>query len=54
MEYIKPPLGLEPRFIWDSYRKNKIVSAMERYTLANKKIPDEWLKELIEINNREY
>ena len=41
-----PPLGLMPKHIWDSKRINDILSAMERYSEADKAIPVEWITEL--------
>ena len=52
----KPPLGLRARFLADTERAREILEAMQRY-LGNgadkpKQIPQEWLKELNEINQR--
>lgn len=51
-ECVKPPFGLEPRDIWNQKRKMAIANAIGRYLEAYKRIPDEWLSELIELNNK--
>ena len=42
----KPPLGVMPKMIWDNIRVNDIMDAMQRYAVAEKPIPVEWLEEL--------
>lgn len=48
----KPPLGLRPREVYESFsnrtRVEEIISAIERYSADNKPIPPEWVKELRE------
>lgn len=46
----KPPVGLKPRNIHDTARINEILSAMRRYTEAGKRFPDEWIKEIGDLN----
>lgn len=46
----KPPLGLMPRRIWDEKRRMDITEAMLRYSEVGKKIPDEWIEELLFLN----
>lgn len=46
----KPPLGLMPSFIWNHKRRMDIIDAMNRYSEAEKKIPDEWIEELLFLN----
>ena len=48
-EIIKPPLGLKPRLIHDSERKQSIVDAIWRYVESNQDIPIEWMEEYIEL-----
>ena len=48
-EIIKPPLGLRPRLIHDTERKQSIVDAILRYIEANQDIPIEWMEEYIEL-----
>ncbi|WP_134982908.1 hypothetical protein [Bacillus velezensis] len=43
--YIKPPLGLTPRWAHDEMRIDEVKSAMYRYLQVDKKIPEEWLEE---------
>lgn len=49
----KPPLGLTPKFVWDTMRINDILNAMERYSYANKPIPVEWINELKSLTIKE-
>ena len=44
-EQTKPPIGLKPKWIWDKQRKNAIISAIDRYISADKKIPLECVEE---------
>jgi hypothetical protein len=51
----KPPVGLVSRTITaetGSTRMRSILSACDRYAEAEKKIPDGWIIELIELNGR--
>ena len=50
----KPPLGLKPRIIADSYRALEIIAALKRYVeKANvSQVPVEWVDELSEIIHR--
>lgn len=51
----KPPIGLMPKSIWieqmQVQRRNEITAAMQRFIEAGKDIPNDWLQELIELNN---
>lgn len=42
---IKPPLGLIPRKFWIEERIANISNAINRYLIANKPIPPEWIYE---------
>lgn len=46
----KPPIGLVPEFIFETQKERdrliEITEAMERYSLAGKPVPIEWVKEL--------
>lgn len=42
----KPPLGLKPRNIHNAQRRQEIIEAMKRFTLAKTPTPAEWLEEL--------
>ena len=44
--YVKPPLGLVPRFIVVEKRTVEILEAMIRYASAGYRIPQEWREEL--------
>ena len=46
----KPPLGLMPESIWNAKRRMDLIEAMNRYSEAEKKIPDEWIQELLFLN----
>jgi len=47
----KVPLGLMPRGIHKSKRKWEILMAMKRYMKAGKRIPNEWIAELYDLNS---
>lgn len=47
----KPPLGLVPRNIANNLRMKEIILAMNRYVADNKKIPSEWINELVDLND---
>ena len=49
----KPPIGLRPKKISNKDRKIEILEAMIRYVNGFKKIPAEWVDELIDLNNSE-
>lgn len=49
MQYEKPPIGIMPRYIYESNRINDILSAIERYTEKGIPIPMEWIEELKEL-----
>ncbi len=46
---MKPPIGLEPRYVHDGKRIDEILSAIERYTDANMSIPKAWINELRDL-----
>lgn len=47
----KPPFGLKPKKEHDQQRLLEIIDAMSCYASAGKVIPNEWLAEVIELNN---
>lgn len=47
----KPPLGLTPRYVHEARRASDIIQAMQRYLHAEKEIPREWVKELLEMKS---
>jgi len=47
-----PPVGLRPRQIVDELRRTEIAEAILRYSKAYMPIPQLWIDELVEINNR--
>ena len=49
---IMPPVGLVPRHIRERQRAEEILSACSRYVESRKRIPQEWLTELSELNER--
>ena len=51
---MKPPLGLQPRWVMDEFRLTDIISAMHRYVCENKPIPLEWIEEMIDITKRQH
>lgn len=50
---IKPPLGVMPKYIWDRKRKEELAAAIDRYSDAGKRIPEEWVEEYNEIVEKE-
>lgn len=46
----EPPLGLTPKTIWQTMRKEQIFEAMKRYAKEGKTIPKAWIEELEELN----
>tara|TARA_R110000803_G_scaffold184688_1_gene247026 strand:+ start:222 stop:398 length:177 start_codon:yes stop_codon:yes gene_type:complete len=42
---IKPPIGIEPKNVWESIRFNNLKEAMIRYLDAGLDLPDEWAEE---------
>jgi hypothetical protein len=50
----KPPTGIKPRIIADSYRALEIVAAIKRYVgkMNISQVPVEWVDELSEIIHR--
>lgn len=54
LETKKPPIGIKPRYIHDSFRRNEIKDAISRYIQANVKIPLKWVTEYNEIIEREH
>lgn len=43
--HVKPPLGIEPRFILRDKRIKEIREAINRYTESNIQIPITWIEE---------
>lgn len=48
----RPPLGLQPRHIWEMQRLEQIGAAIERYTDAQKQVPTEWFAEHEELRTK--
>jgi hypothetical protein len=48
----KPPLGLEPRHIYEEKRINQIQASITRYVMQREDVPDEWIIELGELLKR--
>ena len=44
----KPPLGVVPQWIWRDHRTRALGAAIERYQLAGRYVPDEWIQERAE------
>ena len=43
---VKPPLGIEPEWIWKRKRCFELVRAIARYDAANQSVNEEWFREL--------
>lgn len=50
--FIKPPIGILPRYIHEEQRIESIKGAMNKYINENKKFPTEWLEEYNELIGR--
>lgn len=48
-KYVRPPIGLRPRWIVAEHRLIEIEEAIQRYTAVNKNIPIEWVSEKYEL-----
>ena len=48
----KPPIGIEPKNVWESIRFKRLKEAMIRYLEADLNLPDEWKEEYNEFINR--
>lgn len=49
----KPPIGIEPRNIWEKKRIKELKLAIKRYVDADLEVPIEWVTELNEFCRRE-
>lgn len=47
--YVKPPLGIVPKFIKDAERLTEIQEAITRYMNVDAVIPIEWIQEHNEL-----
>lgn len=53
MNMKKPPVGLEPRYIYESIRITQITDAIRRYLDADLEIPAEWIEEYNDLQSRQ-
>ena len=55
--YVRPPVGIEPEFVWKTERLHELVLAASRYIEAGKGVKTFWLLEMhtligdLHINN---
>jgi len=42
----KPPLGIEPKWLWEERRMWGLIEAVARYARVGQPIPTDWLEEL--------
>ena len=49
---VKPPIGIEPKNVWESIRFKNLKDAMIRYLDAGLDLPDEWTEEYSEFIKR--
>lgn len=47
----KPPLGIEPRYIWEEKRRQKIRKAITEYMNADLMVPESWIEEWNELTS---
>jgi hypothetical protein len=45
----KPPIGIMPKYIWESKRRNELGDAINRYLEAALPVPSEWIEEYNEL-----
>jgi len=45
----RTPIGLLPRYIWVEKRLEDVKNAIERYQEVDKKLPMEWILELLDL-----
>lgn len=43
----RPPLGIEPEYIWVEGRLARLESAIERYLYQGKQVPEQWYEEQV-------
>ena len=53
MPQVKPPLGVEPRYIHEELRRQQLSAAIVRYAEASLPVPLEWVEEYNELIERE-
>lgn len=44
--YVRPPIGIEPEFIWKLNRLRALFEAARRYNEAGYKVKDKWFLEM--------
>lgn len=49
MGYVKPPLGVVPKFIWEEMRLNELGRAIREYMDFNLEVRLEWIEEYNEL-----
>ena len=47
----KPPLGIEPRYVWEEKRRQKIRKAVTEYMNAGLMVPEAWIEEWNELTS---
>lgn len=47
-----PPLGIEPRYLWDERRMKLLYAAIERYKQEQYPAPREWYEEYNELRDK--
>jgi hypothetical protein len=45
----KPPIGIMPKYIWESKRQRELSDAINRYLEAALPVPSEWIEEYNEL-----
>lgn len=50
-KHAKPPLGVMPKQIHDLIRTRDLAAAIERYLIAQKQVPEEWINEYNHLIN---
>lgn len=47
----RPPLGIEPRYVWEEKRRQKIRKAVMEYMNAGLMVPEAWIEEWNELTS---
>ena len=49
--YVRPPIGIEPEFIWKKKRLHDLLAAVKRYNDAGRKANAEWFSQIDELTD---
>lgn len=52
-KYVKPPIGIMPRWLHEEIRICRLKDAIDRYNAAGLKVPAEWKEELRDLRRNQ-